>query len=123
MTWRAGSLRWLGRWTWIPEYAGGKLARFDPDRETFIEYDLPIPDALPYVVRVDQRRNTVWIGTGAADAVLAFEPSDERFTVYPLPTRGALIRHMDIDPVTGDLWAAYGASSGIPARILRIQHR
>lgn len=108
---------------WIPEYAAGKLARFDPDRETFIEYDLPIPDALPYVVRVDQRRNTVWIGTGAADAVLAFEPSDERFTVYPLPSHGALIRHLDIDPVTGDLWAAYGASPGIPAKILRIQLR
>lgn len=106
---------------WIPEYAAGKLARFDPRTEEFSEYPLPIADALPYVVRVDQRSGWVWIGTGAADAILGFDPATERFTVYRLPSRGALIRHLDIDRRTGDLWAAYGAAPGIPPRIVRVQ--
>jgi streptogramin lyase len=35
------------------------LARFDPETETFREYELPIPDALPYIVRVHP--TTGWI--------------------------------------------------------------
>ncbi|HEV2131218.1 MAG TPA: hypothetical protein VGR27_08945, partial [Longimicrobiaceae bacterium] len=97
------------------------LARFDPETESFKENPLPAPDALPYIVRVDQSTGRVWIGTGAADAILGFDPATERFTVYPLPTRGALIRHMDIDRRTGALWAAYGAAPGIPPKIVRLQ--
>lgn len=106
---------------WIPEYSGNRLARFDPRTETFREFELPIADALPYVVRIDQRRGTIWIGTAAADAILSFDPVREDFTVYRLPTRGALVRHIDIDVRTGDVWAAYGASPGIPAKIARLR--
>jgi virginiamycin B lyase len=107
---------------WIPEYAGGQLTVFDPSTEEFRRFQLPIQDALPYVVRVDPRRNVVWIGTSAAETVFRFDPSTETFEAFPLPTRGALIRHMDIDEESGDLWAAYGAfpSRGVN-RILRIR--
>ncbi len=81
----------------------------------------PDPDAAPYVVRVDRRRGTVWIGTGHGDVVYSFDPAAGAFTAYPLPTRGALVRHIDVDEQTGDLWAAYGASPGIPGKVLRIQ--
>ncbi len=106
---------------WIPEYAGGRLVRFDPADETFTAYDLPMKDALPYVVRVDQARGVVWIGTGAGDAVLAFQPMLNLFTVFPLPTRGALIRHLDVVEEKGEVWASYSASPGVPAKILRIR--
>jgi len=107
---------------WIPEFGAGKLARFDPATERFTEYDLPIPDALPYVARVDPNSGLVWLGTGAADAMLSFDPGTERFTVYPLPTRGVLIRHIDVDD-NGDVWAAYSASPGIPGKVLRLRPR
>jgi streptogramin lyase len=108
---------------WIPEYSGNKLAKFDPRTEEFTEYDFPIDDALPYVVRVDRGRGTVWIGTAAADAMVSFDPAAERFTVHPLPTRVALIRHIDIDHASGTVWAAYGDSPAVNPRILRLEVR
>lgn len=108
---------------WIPEFSANKLARFDPATEAFEEFDFPIPDALPYVVRVDAVRGTVWIGTAAADVLASFDPETESFTVYPLPTRGALTRHIDIDPVTGDVWAAYGPWPPRGAKVARLQLR
>ncbi|HEX6694697.1 MAG TPA: hypothetical protein VF035_08385 [Longimicrobiales bacterium] len=106
---------------WIPEYANNTLTSFDPASGRFTQYPLPIPDALPYVVRADSARDIIWIGTGAADAVLAFRPASAAFDVYPLPTAGALVRHIAIDPHTRDVWAAYGASPGIPPKIARLR--
>ena len=106
---------------WIPEYANNRLAKFDPASSTFQESELPMADALPYVVRVDTDRNRVWIGTGAADAIVLFDPVSERFTVYPLESPGAVVRHLAIDPATGDVWVPYGASPGVPSRIVRLR--
>jgi streptogramin lyase len=106
---------------WIPEYAGGALTRFDPAAESFERFPLPISDAAPYVVRVDRRRNRIWVGTGTADAAFLFDPRTGQFTTYPLPSRGALVRHIDIDGASGDVWLAYGASPGSAARIARIR--
>jgi virginiamycin B lyase len=120
---------------WIPEYANNALARFRPSASTAArepgteargelrEFPLPIPDAEPYVVRVDPRSGIVWMGTGSADAILSFDPASERFTVYRLPTQGALIRHLAVDPRNGDVWAAYGASPGIPSKVARLRIR
>ncbi len=90
---------------WIPAYSAGQIARFDPLTETFRVWDLPLPDLLPYVIRVDQSTGTVWIGTGHGDVVLSFYPSNERFTAYELPTRGALVRHLDVDEARGEILA------------------
>lgn len=106
---------------WIPAYAANALLRFDPATQRFETFALPLPDAVPYVVRVDRGTGVLWIGTSAADALLSFDPRTRAFTVYPLPTNGALVRHLAIDPRTHDVWAAYGASPGIPARIARLR--
>lgn len=106
---------------WIAQYAAGKVARFDPRSERFAEHALPDPNALPYVVRVDDARGRVWVGTGAGDRVYRLNARTGRWTAHPLPAPGALIRHMALDPGTGDLWAAYGASPGVPALIVRVR--
>jgi virginiamycin B lyase len=108
---------------WIPEYANNKLARFDPRTEEFTEYEFPIRDALPYVVRVDQRRGTVWIGTSGADAIASFDPETERFRVYRLPTRGAFTRHIDIDEESGDVWGAYSPAPAVDPRVFKVELR
>jgi virginiamycin B lyase len=108
---------------WIPAYAANLLIRLDPASGKFTEIPLPVRDAVPYVVRVDQRSGVLWIGTGAADMLLRYDPGSGRFETYPLPSRGALIRHLAIDRRNGAVWAAYGASPGIPARIARVQRR
>ena len=107
---------------WIPAYASNELVRLDPATRKFTRFPLPEPDAVPYVVRVDDVTRRVWIGTSAADAVYAYDEAANRFTIYPLPSRGALVRHLAIDPRTHDVWIAYGASPGrIPATIARLQ--
>jgi streptogramin lyase len=108
---------------WIPAYSSNELVRYDPVSGVFRRFALPIPDAVPYVVRIDHGNETIWIGTGAADVMLHFDPRTERFTVYELPSKGALVRHLSIDPRTHHVWAAYGASPGIPARVARVTPR
>jgi streptogramin lyase len=106
---------------WIPAYATNELVRLDPATRKFARFRLPEPDAVPYVVRVDDATGRIWIGTSASDAVYAYDAAANRFTVYPLPSRGALVRHLAIDPRTRDVWIAYGASPGrIPAKIARL---
>lgn len=92
---------------WIPEFSGGRLAMFNPDSETFTEWATPTKNAEPYVVKVDQERNVVWVGYAAANRVARFDPVSETFVEYPLPTQFALIRHMAIDEATGDVWFSY----------------
>lgn len=92
---------------WIPEFSGGRLAKFDPSRATFTEWATPTKNAEPYVVKIDKQRNRVWIGYAAANRVARFDPVTEAFIEYPLPTPFALIRHMAIDEATGDVWFSY----------------
>ncbi len=106
---------------WIPAYTTNELVRYDPSTRAFRRFALPIPDAVPYVARVDRDNGAVWIGSSAADAVLRFDTQRQRFTVYDLPSKGALVRHLAIDPRTHDVWLAYGASPGIPARVARLR--
>lgn len=105
---------------WIPGYSANTLVRLDPRTGDFTEYQLPIKDAVPYIVRVDPRSGALWIGTSAADALIRFTPSTKRFEMWPLPTHGALVRHMDIDKKSGSLWLAYGESPGPEARVARV---
>jgi streptogramin lyase len=108
---------------WIPAYAANYLVRFEPGSRRFQEIELPLDDAVPYIVRVDPSSGVLWIGTAAADALLRYDPVARRFEVYHLPSRGALIRHLAIDSTSGAVWAAYGAVPGIPARIARVVPR
>ena len=108
---------------WIPAYSANAVVRLDPASGRFESIPLPHPDAVPYVVRVDDRRGTMWIGTAANDVLYRFEPRSRRFTAIPLPSRGALVRHLAIEPRSGDVWVAYGASPGIAARVARVQVR
>ena len=109
---------------WIPAYATNELVRLDPVTRRFTRFPLPIANAVPYVVKVDDTTGRIWIGTSAADVIFSYNPAANRFTTYPLPSRGALVRHLAIDARTRDLWIAYGASPGrIPAKIARLRVR
>jgi virginiamycin B lyase len=109
---------------WIPAYATNELVRLDPNMRRFTRFPLPLSDAVPYVVKVDDTNGRIWIGTSAADVIFSYDAAANRFTTYPLPSRGALVRHLAIDPRTRDLWIAYGASPGrIPAKIARLRVR
>jgi sugar lactone lactonase YvrE len=105
---------------WIPQYGAGNLAMLEPGSGRITEMALPKPNSAPYIARVDNVRQRVWIGTGAGDVAFMYDLRTKRFSTYDLPVTGALVRHMSID-TNGDVWLAYGASPGIPARIARLR--
>jgi streptogramin lyase len=68
------------------KYSGGAVAVFDRATGAFDEIPFPLPDALPYVARVDARSGAVWMGTGAAGVVARLDPAASAF-----PPRGPLV--------------------------------
>ncbi|MBW3662808.1 MAG: hypothetical protein KY469_06885 [Actinobacteria bacterium] len=77
----------------MTEWFAGKLARFDPDTETWTEWDLPTDGAQPYAVFVDDR-DLVWVTDFASDALVRFDPTTEEFTSFSFPTPGAEVRQL-----------------------------
>jgi streptogramin lyase len=73
------------------------------------------------VVKVDSRRNLIWIGYAAGDAVASFDPATETFVEYRLPTRFALIRHMAVDETNGDVWFSYHHIPTAQDKVARLQ--
>jgi streptogramin lyase len=98
---------------WVPGWASGDLARFDPATEEWKVYALPKgPDALPYALNIEPESGMVWIcGTGT-DSMLRFDPKSETFTEYPMPTRVTYTREIEFDE-QGNVWAT---NSNYPVR-------
>ena len=106
---------------WIPEFAAGKLAKFDPETETFTEYDLGSSAAGPYDVEVDQKTGIVWVSGSNDSSIYRFDPATETFARYPWPTEPGFIRHIAVDEDTGDVWATYSSyPPGVP-KLVRLQ--
>jgi hypothetical protein len=59
--------------------------------ETILMVDGGLPDALPYVARVDTGSGAVWVGTGAAGVVARLDPASRSFELVPLPSRAPLV--------------------------------
>jgi streptogramin lyase len=81
-------------------------------------YDLPVPYASAYDLRVDKNHN-VWVTLRNADRVGKFDPETKKWTVYQLPTLGTECRNISVDLVTGDVWLASWRTS----KIIRLQFR
>ena len=106
---------------WIPEFAAGKLAKFDPETERFTEYDLGSSAAGPYDVEVDQKTGIVWVSGSNDSSIYRFDPATETFARYPWPTEPGFIRHIAVDEDTGDVWATYSSyPPGVP-KLVRLQ--
>lgn len=98
---------------WVPGWASGDIASFDPETEEWKVYPLPKgPDALPYALNVEPETGHVWVcGTGT-DSMVRFDPETETFTEYPLPTRVTYTREIEFDE-DGHIWTV---NSNYPVR-------
>jgi streptogramin lyase len=98
---------------WVPGWASGDIAKFDPATEEWKVYALPKgPDSLPYALNIEPKTGHVWIcGTGT-DSMVRFDPKTETFTEYPMPTRVTYTREIEFDD-DGNLWAT---NSNYPVR-------
>jgi virginiamycin B lyase len=108
---------------WIPAYSTNELVRYDSASHAFRRFELPVCDAVPYVVRIDHGNGAIWIGTGAADALLRFDSGTQ--SLYRL--RPAEQRRARATPgrrsADAQRLVAYGASPGIRARVARLAPR
>ena len=98
---------------WVPGWASGDLASFDPNTEEWAVYPLPHgADSLPYALNVEPKTGHVWIcGTGT-DSMLRFDPEKGTFTEYLMPTRVTYTREVEFDD-QGNVWVT---NSNYPVR-------
>ena len=96
---------------WVPGFASGVFAKFEPATEKWTVYDLPdAENQIPYALNVDPK-GYVWIcGTGN-DTLNRFNPKTEKFIEFRLPTRVSYTREIEFDS-EGNVWVS---TSG-PAR-------
>ena len=89
---------------WVPGWASGNFASFDPKTEQWKVYDLPAgPNSLPYALNIHPNTGEVWIcGTGW-DTIMRFNPQTEEMTVYPMPSRVTYTREVEFDR-DGNVW-------------------
>lgn len=90
-------------YVWAADFYGQDLARVNIRTLEVKHYDLPIPYASPYGVKVG-KNHVVWTALRNADRVGSFDPKTNKWTVYQLPTVGSECRDITIDAKTGDVW-------------------
>lgn len=98
---------------WVPGWASGDFASFDPKTEQWKVYKLPYGDeSLPYALNIHPKTGDIWIcGTGF-DAMVRFDPKTEEMTTYNMPTRVTYTREVEFDD-DGNVWVS---NSNYPAR-------
>jgi streptogramin lyase len=101
-----------GRYVWSADFYGQDISRVDIRSLKVTYYDLPIPYASPYDLKVDKNHN-VWVALRNADRVGKFDPKTQKWTVYQLPTLGTECRNISIDETTGDVWLASWRTSKV----------
>jgi virginiamycin B lyase len=87
---------------WMTELVGGRLVKFDPEREAFDLYPLPTPYSGPRRLDVGPD-GTVWIPEFSGNRLARFDPATERFTEYELPVPDALPYVARVGP-DGSVW-------------------
>jgi virginiamycin B lyase len=92
---------------WLGEYFSGKVAHFDPQTETFKEYQLPGARPSPYALGVD-KDDKVWYASYYMDHLGCLDPKTGNVTVYPYPHSENTLREFFPDD-QGRLW--YGSPS------------
>jgi virginiamycin B lyase len=94
---------------WVSEWNAGKVGRYDPEAESWKEWDLP-GEAQAYAVFVDDR-DIVWLSDFGSNTLVRFDPGTERFTPVSLPASPANVRQ--IHGRAGEVWGAESAADAL----------
>jgi len=101
-----------GRYVWAADFYGQDVAAVDIRTLKVTFYDLPVPYASAYDLRVG-RNHEVWVTLRNADRVGKLDPETKKWTVYQLPTLGTECRNISVDQYTGDVWVASWRTSKV----------
>jgi len=102
---------------WFTEYRANKLAVLDTKTETFTEWPLAMPYALPYDVRPD-KNGELWTGGMSNDRVTRYDPKSGQEIDYLLP-KPTNIRRVWVDNTTTP--ATFWAGSNLGASIVKVE--
>lgn len=104
---------------WVPGWASGNFAKFNPKTEEWKVYELPHgSNSLTYALNIHPKTGDIWIcGTGW-NSMVRFDPKTEKMTVYPMPTRVTYTREVEFDK-DGNIWVC---NSNSPARHIENHH-
>lgn len=97
---------------WIVAFQDSLLVKYDPVKERFSKYELPVINEVPYALNVDRKRRLVWVNGNQSDSVMAFDIAAESWRVYPLPKQRFFSRDIEIDERDGSI---YTTNSHFPA--------
>jgi streptogramin lyase len=104
---------------WVPGFASGDFASFDPATEEWKVYALPAgPDALPYALNIHPTTGEIWITGTGTDSMVRFDPKTEAFTEIRMPTRVTYTREVEFD-AEGNIWTC---NSNGPTRHIENRH-
>ena len=92
---------------WFSQRRGGKIGRFDPNTETFRDFDLPGPEPSPYALGID-RNHMIWYASHEQDTIGRLNPDTGEVTEYPFPHSEVSIREFFLDS-QGRMW--YGSTA------------
>ena len=91
---------------WVPGFASGNFASFNPDTEEWKVYDLPKGvNSLPYALNIHPQTGEIWITGTGTDSMVRFNPKTEVFTEYLMPTRVTYTREIEFD-ADGNIWTS-----------------
>lgn len=96
---------------WFTERYGGKIGRFDPETETFGEFNLPGPSPSPYAIYLDKDHN-IWYSSHEQDTLNRLDPKTGDVIEYPYPQPEISMREMFMDH-TGKIWYASSVNNKV----------
>ncbi len=104
---------------WVPGWASGNIASFEPVLEEWTVYDLPHgANSFPYALNIHPKTGDIWITGTGTDSMLRFDPETEDFTEYRMPTRVTYTREIEFD-AEGNVWTC---NSNGPTRHIENHH-
>lgn len=92
---------------WYVDYAQGYLGKYNPDTDSFEEWQLPDGSASrPYAMASDDNDNLWMVETGVSpNLFVGFNPETEEFiSSTPIESGGGTVRHMVFHEPTNSIW-------------------
>ena len=96
---------------WFSERVGGKIGRFDPEIETFKEFELPGPAPSPYAIGIDRDR-MIWYSSHEQDTLNRLDPKTGEVIEYPYPHSEISMREFFLDS-QGRMWYASSVNNKV----------
>jgi len=96
---------------WFTERTGNKIGRFDPETESFKEFNLPGPQASPYAIYID-KEHMIWYSSHEQDTLNRLDPKTGDVIEYPYPRSEVSMREMFMDH-KGRIWYASSVNNKV----------